>query len=197
MVSGPPPIGRDGARTYRGDGRGPSGACGLAERARRPHLRSRDPARFFTKWLPAGSTVDLADEAVRPSWAIAYTPVPRVLDQGTDEDGSWLVTAALPGQRAVAEPWTAEPRTAVTALGEGLRALHEALPAATCRSPGPPRTGLADARRRAAQGRIDASLWDVAHQPLGVDGAWNCWRTSRRPTGSSCATATAARRTRC
>jgi kanamycin kinase len=130
-----------------------------------------DPARFFAKWLPAGSAVDLADEAVRLSWAVAYTPVPRLLDQGTDEDGSWLVTAALPGQSAVAERWTAEPRMAVTAIGEGLRALHEALPVATCPFSWSAEDRLADARRRAAQGGIDATRWDPTHRPLGVDGA--------------------------
>ena len=40
----------------------------------------------------------------------------------------WMVTRALPGESAVAPRWLAEPATAVRAVGEGLRALHDALP---------------------------------------------------------------------
>lgn len=130
-----------------------------------------DPGRIFVKWVPAGSGIDLADEAGRLSWAGAFTPVPRPLDQGADHDGSWLVTAALPGLSAVADRWTAEPRTAVTALGEGLRALHEALPVAGCPFSWTAQDRLTDARRRAALGRIDVSRWDTAHRPLGVERA--------------------------
>ena len=86
------------------------------------------PDRCFVKWAPAGSPLDLAAEAARMTWAIAYTPVPRVLGLGTDGEGSWLVTAALPGHNAVSRRWLADPRTAVTAIGEGLRAMHDALP---------------------------------------------------------------------
>ena len=40
------------------------------------------PDRYFVKWAPAGSPLDLAAEAARMTWAIAYTPVPRVLGLG-------------------------------------------------------------------------------------------------------------------
>ncbi|GAB3981885.1 aminoglycoside 3'-phosphotransferase [Actinoallomurus acanthiterrae] len=130
-----------------------------------------DSDRFFAKWAPAGSGVDLTEEAIRLSWAVAFTPVPRLLDQGADDAGSWLVTAPLPGESAVADRWKAEPRTAVTAIGEGLRALHEALPVAPCPFSWTAEDRLADARRRAAQGRIDVTQWDPAHRPLGIEGA--------------------------
>lgn len=130
-----------------------------------------DPDRCFVKWAPPGSGSDLADEAVRLSWAVAFTPVPRVLDQGADDEGSWLVTAALTGQSAVADRWKAEPRTAVTAVGEGLRALHEALPVAECPFTWAAEDRLARARRRAAQGGLDPARWDPAHRSLGVDEA--------------------------
>lgn len=129
------------------------------------------PDRCFVKWAPAGSGVDLAEEAARLSWAVAFTPVPRLLDQGADDTGSWLVTAALPGQSAVAERWRAEPRTAVTAIGEGLRAMHEALPAAACPFSWTARDRLADARRRAEEGRLDPGRWDPMYRHLGVEGA--------------------------
>ena len=94
-----------------------------------------DPDRCFIKWAPAGSPLDLAAEAARMTWASARTPVPLVLGLGSDDEGSWLVTAALPGHNAVSERWLADPRTAVIAIGEGLRAMHDALPVTTCHSP--------------------------------------------------------------
>lgn len=92
----------------------------------------RGAGRCFVKWAPAGSGLDLAAEAARLAWAVPFTPVPRVIDQGSGDGGSWLVTAALPGESAVSGRWTAEPATAVAAIGHGLRALHEALPAHAC-----------------------------------------------------------------
>jgi kanamycin kinase len=96
----------------------------------------RGPARFV-KWSPVATGLDLAAEAARLEWAGAWTPVPRVLAHGTVDDGDgapaqYLVTAALPGRSAVDPRWLAEPATAARALGEGLRALHQALPVAGC-----------------------------------------------------------------
>jgi kanamycin kinase len=127
--------------------------------------------RCFVKWVPAGSRLDLAAEAARMSWAAPYHPVPRVLDQGADPDGSWLVTAALPGRSAVSECWRADPGTAVTAIGEGLRALHDALPVADCPFSWSAEDRLADACQQAARGHLDPARWDEAHRRLGVDGA--------------------------
>jgi hypothetical protein len=39
------------------------------------------------------------------------------------------VTSALPGRTAVTDRWKTEPHTAVTAIAEGLRVLHNALSA--------------------------------------------------------------------
>jgi kanamycin kinase len=88
--------------------------------------------RCFVKWSPSDSTLDLNAEAERMAWAAAYTPVPRLLCSGSDACGRWLVTSPLPGRNAVEPRWLAEPRTAVRAIGEGLRALHEALPVGSC-----------------------------------------------------------------
>jgi len=44
--------------------------------------------RCFVKWAPAGSPLDLAAEAARMTWALAYTPVPRVPGLGADSEGS-------------------------------------------------------------------------------------------------------------
>jgi kanamycin kinase len=129
------------------------------------------PDRCFVKWAPAGSGIDLGEEADRLAWAVAFTPVPRLLGHGADPAGSWLVTAALPGQSAVADRWKAEPRTAVAAIGTGLRALHDALPAADCPYSWTAADRLADARRRAGRGDLDPARWDPEYRRLGVAGA--------------------------
>ena len=81
--------------------------------------------------------------------------MPRVLDQGRDDDGEWLVTAALDGENAVSPRWKADPAAAVAAIGAGLRALHDALPVGRCPftlSLQPlPGAGPAERRRRAAR----------------------------------------------
>jgi kanamycin kinase len=128
------------------------------------------PDRCFVKWAPAGSLLDLAAEAARMTWARAYTPVPRVLGEGADREGSWLVTAALPGQNAVSQRWLADPLTAVTAIGEGLRAMHDALPAADCPFSSMAQDRVAAAKRAAAAGRVDTSDWAREHRELGVEG---------------------------
>lgn len=113
-----------------------------AVRSRAPHaeavwrnvlggLTFSDGERFF-KWNPSGTGVSLATEHERLAWAAPHHPVPRVLEYLADEEGELLVTAALPGQGAVTDRWLAEPRVAVRAIGEGLRALHEHLPVADC-----------------------------------------------------------------
>ncbi|TFV84951.1 aminoglycoside 3'-phosphotransferase [Microbacterium sp. dk485] len=86
----------------------------------------------YIKYGPLNAETSMAAEAERMKWASAYTPVPRVLAVGADDAHEWLVTSGLPGLSAVDPRWTAEPATAVRAIGRGLRALHEALPVDEC-----------------------------------------------------------------
>jgi kanamycin kinase len=86
----------------------------------------------YIKHGPHNAETTFADEAERLAWAGRFVAVPRVLAHGADADREWLVSAALPGRSAVAPRWVAEPATAVRAIGEGLRALHEALPVEDC-----------------------------------------------------------------
>ncbi|MFR9804448.1 phosphotransferase [Pseudonocardia sp. RS010] len=88
------------------------------------------PGRCYIKWAPPG--VDLTPEAERLAWVAPFITVPTLLEHGGDSNGSWLVTAPLPGRNAVENRWLAEPERAVEAVGAGLRALHDALPAADC-----------------------------------------------------------------
>ncbi|WP_426322218.1 phosphotransferase [Microbacterium sp. E-13] len=87
----------------------------------------------FVKFGPRNAESSFAGEAERLRWAGAYTPVPQVLDAGGDATHEWLITMALRGSSAVDPRWITDAATAVRAVGEGLRALHEALPVAGCR----------------------------------------------------------------
>lgn len=128
--------------------------------------------RRFVKWAPPQSGLDLAAEAIRLQWAVAFTSVPRLVDVGHDGQGSWIVTAPVPGESAVSERWKAEPERAVAAIGAGLRAFHDALPVADCPFSWSANDRLSDAHKRAAAGRINPAGWnDPAHRALGVKGA--------------------------
>jgi kanamycin kinase len=81
----------------------------------------------YLKWSPLGAP-DLEHERARLVWAASFHAVPEVLDLHRDDEAQLLVTRALPGRPAV----DVEPRVAARAVGEGLRALHEELPAGSC-----------------------------------------------------------------
>lgn len=89
-------------------------------------------APFFIKWGPRNLEFTLRDEAERMQWASQWITVPTVLESGGDETHEWMVTAALDGLSAVHPRWVAEPAVAVRAVGEALRAMHDALPVAEC-----------------------------------------------------------------
>jgi kanamycin kinase len=87
----------------------------------------------YAKWAATGTPeIDFAAEAERLSWAQTWWRVPHVIEQGADDDGSWLVTAAVPGRSAVDPRWLADPKTAAAAIGRGLRLIHDALPVDEC-----------------------------------------------------------------
>jgi kanamycin kinase len=88
----------------------------------------------FAKWMPPG-TPSLIGEAERLNWARPFIEVPRVLDAGSDDDGSWMLTAGIPGHSAVDPRFTSDDRAARVAarsIGVGLRRLHESLPVDAC-----------------------------------------------------------------
>ncbi len=127
--------------------------------------------RCFVKWNPPTSCIDLGAEAARLEWAAPFTSVPRVLDAGTDDAGSWLVTSPVTGDSAVAPRWKADPETAVRAIGAGLRALHRALPVEGCPFSWSRQARVFGARRRAEAGRLDPAAWHEAHAALSVSEA--------------------------
>jgi kanamycin kinase len=115
--------------------------------------------REFLKWAPHESGVDLSAEIRRLAWVAPYAQVPRVLAQGSDEQGSWFLSAGLPGSSAVDERWQRDPLPAVRAIGAGLRALHEALPVDDCPFDWSAEARLAATREAAAAGRLDPAAW--------------------------------------
>jgi aminoglycoside phosphotransferase len=128
--------------------------------------------RCFVKWAAAGcAAVDLAAEATRLRWAGLFTAVPRVLDEGSDESGSWLMTSPLAGELACADRWKAVPATAVRIVGEALRAMHDALPVANCPFSWAASERLAAVRSHAAAGRLDPADWHPSHRQLTVPAA--------------------------
>lgn len=86
----------------------------------------------YIKHGPHNAETSFAGEAARLAWAGRYARVPRLIEVGGDATHEWIVTGALPGLSAVDPRWLGEPATAVRAVGEGLRALHDALPVDDC-----------------------------------------------------------------
>ncbi|OKH69802.1 aminoglycoside phosphotransferase [Mycobacterium sp. SWH-M3] len=108
--------------------------------------------REFVKVAPPHPSVNLTAEADKLAWAGPFLTVPRVLGIGRDGALTWLHTAGLPGRSAVDPQWVARPHAAVTAIGKGLRALHDRLPVEDCPYDWSVRTrlaGLDEAARRA------------------------------------------------
>ena len=122
----------------------------------------------YVKWTPPDSGIDLDREADRLRWALRYLPVPEPLGAGRDESGSWLVTRAIAGRNAVDPRWLADPATAATALGSGLRRLHDAMPVVGCPFSWSSADRVAAVRRRAAAGLLDPAEWhaEYARQPI-------------------------------
>jgi kanamycin kinase len=122
----------------------------------------------YVKWVAAGTPeIDLAGEAHKLAWVAPWARVPAVITYGSSDEDSWLVTAAVPGESAVAPRWKSHPRVAAEAIGRGLRLLHDAVPAADC-----PFDWGVDRRLHRADQRIAAgegpANWAPEHQHLGV-----------------------------
>jgi kanamycin kinase len=137
--------------------------------------------RQFLKWAPISSGIDLAIEADRLLWAARFTPVPQVIEQGRDPSGSWLITEALPGERAGSELWKRKADIAVKAMGEGLRAFHNSLPVDECPYSWSADDRLDNLRKRASLGLLNPTKWHAEHQGLSVADALDQVGTVPKP----------------
>lgn len=130
-------------------------------------LDGNDGVRYV-KWIAAGTPeIDLAGEAERLAWAQRWAHVPPLLGQGADAEGTWLITAAVPGRSAVEPRWKAEPAVASAAIGRGLRLLHDTLPTDRCPFDWSVQRRLVRADERIANGEGPAH-WFPEHQHLGL-----------------------------
>jgi kanamycin kinase len=118
----------------------------------------------YVKWMPPTNGADLSGEVPRLTWAAAHTRVPEVVEYGSDEGGSWMVTRGIDAQNAVTPRWRGDPLTATTALGRGLRALHDTLPVESCPFDWSLGRRRAEVERRFARGYYDYHEfgWDLA-----------------------------------
>ncbi|MEU4701266.1 aminoglycoside 3'-phosphotransferase [Nonomuraea dietziae] len=120
----------------------------------------------YAKWVATGTPeIDLPAEAQRLAWAQRWATVPPVIDHGTNPDGAWLLTAAVPGQSAIQPRWIADPATATAAIGRGLRLLHDALPVDDCPFDWSVQQRLTRADERLANGEGPAD-WFPEHHHL-------------------------------
>jgi len=126
---------------------------------------------FYIKWAPANSGIDLRVEQAKLAWASTYTSVPRVLEFGKDEKGSWLVTEAIDAENAVSERWKKEPAFAVAAIGRGLRAMHDAMPVDACPFSWSTEDRVSTARRRVVRGETNPAKWHEEFRDLSIDAA--------------------------
>lgn len=132
--------------------------------------------RQFLKWSPPTGP-DLDREIARLRWAGTRIVVPTVIARGHDAEGSWFVSRALDGDNAVAPRWVLDPRTAVTAIGQGLRALHDVLPVERCPFSWSAQGRVARARLRTEAGLQDPTAWNPAHRDLPIAEALAIVRT--------------------
>lgn len=90
------------------------------------HSRGYDePAGFYVKWNPARSGESLREEVDRLRWLAPRHPVPCVRDFESRGGEELMLTEALPGVSAVSEQARNSLATTLTALGVGLRRLHD------------------------------------------------------------------------
>ncbi|HEY5105056.1 MAG TPA: aminoglycoside 3'-phosphotransferase [Acidimicrobiales bacterium] len=116
------------------------------------HLEE-EASSFFLKWAPRSNGDNLLGEVERLAWASSHLRVPVVVESGSNDEGSWFYSQPIDGQNAVSAKWKLDPQTATTAIGRGLRALHDALDVESC-----PFEWSVDRRRRDVQRRFREGL---------------------------------------
>lgn len=135
-------------------------------------LRVGDADRFvFLKWAPKNSRLNLNAERIRLTWALSFISVPKVIDFGEDREGSWLVTEGLDAENAVSDKWKRDPEVAVTAIGRGLRAMHDALPVDACPFVWSTEDRISRARARVIRSETLPAKWHEEFRHLSIEAA--------------------------
>ncbi len=125
----------------------------------------------YLKWAPLGSGANLDLERQKLQWAITYTPVPKVVDCGSEADGTWLVTEGIIGDNAVAPQWKANPQRAAVAIGKALRSMHDSLPLNECPFSWSTESRIKDIGIRSAEDQLDPKGWSSDVQDRSLDDA--------------------------
>jgi kanamycin kinase len=85
----------------------------------------------YLKVQPAGT--EIPDEATRLRWAGDYVRTPHLIEYGSDGFRDWLMTTELSGVDASRHPWrVSDPARLAVAVGQALRAFHDAIPIGEC-----------------------------------------------------------------
>ncbi len=108
----------------------------------------------------------LRGECERMIWAAPYLPVPEVVTCERLGPVTILLTESLPGCDATDPAWRADLPRLVTALGRGLRALHEAVGDEWCPFRFDIERALDHVRRRVGADQIDAAGFHPEHAHL-------------------------------
>lgn len=130
------------------------------------HLTGSEP-ELYVKVAPRTADVsafDLAGEAERLTWLANHgIPVPRIVDQGSDDTSVYLVTEAVPGVSA-AEEWPEHQRFAVVeAMAALTRSLHE-LPVDTCPFDHSLAVAVVEAQNNVREGVVDLDDLQEEHE---------------------------------
>lgn len=110
-----------------------------------------------------------------------------------NEDGgmTFLLTSPIDGENAVSERWLSDPGSAVTAIGTGLRRLHDALPVQECPFSWMTDVRLARVREAHRAGALGARPNTHVRANLPI---WPAWGHRGRPPGASHSRCMASRR---
>ena len=120
----------------------------------------------FAKIDTAGRHPTLRGESERMIWAAAYLPVPTVVALEQQGGTTILLTEALPGLDATDPLWRDDVGALVTALGQGLRAFHEAVGEEWCPFRFDTGRALEHVRRRVDADDIDPAGFHEDHRHL-------------------------------
>ena len=78
---------------------------------------------------------DVTREAERLAWIGSRVHVPKVLDAGRNQHGSWLRTRELTGLPASDDSWRRDPPRTAALLGRAVRRFHDRLAPVTTQCP--------------------------------------------------------------